>query len=319
MNIKEQIKNGKTYLGIELGSTRIKAVLTGTKGEVLASGSHQWKSSFENGIWTYSLDDVWQGIQKSYTSLLADIKDKYSTHLETLGGIGISAMMHGYLAFDKNDNLLTPFRTWANTITNEASEKLTNELEFNIPQRFSISHLYQAILNGEGHVKNISFFTTLAGYVHWRLTGQRVLGVGDASGMFPIDNKTKSYNEIMLDKFQGLVKEYNYSWCIRDIIPEVLLAGEIGGTLTKSGAMLIDPTGILKSEIPFCPPEGDAGTGMVATNSTSVRTGNISAGTSVFAMIVLEHELKKVHAEIDLVTTPDGNPVAMVHCNNCTS
>ncbi|MBC5713050.1 FGGY-family carbohydrate kinase [Roseburia sp. BX1005] len=319
MSQKEAIAAGKTALGIEFGSTRIKAVLIGEDHVPLASGSHEWENQFENGVWTYSLDAIWNGLQDCYRDLAADVKAKYDETITSIGSIGFSAMMHGYMAFDKNDELLVPFRTWRNTITEEAADKLTAELNFNIPQRWSISHLYQAILNKEDHVKDVTFFTTLAGYIHWKLTGEKILGVGDASGMFPIDSTTRDYDVKMLKKFDALVAPYNFSWKLEEILPKVLLAGDNAGTLTEEGAKLLDTTGNLKAGIPVCPPEGDAGTGMVATNSVAVRTGNVSAGTSVFAMIVLENALKKVHQAIDLVTTPTGDAVAMVHCNNCTS
>lgn len=313
------IEQGKTSLGIEFGSTRIKAVLIAEGGEPLASGSYEWENQLINGIWTYSLDDVWKGLQDCYQDLLADVKKQYDVEITQIGSIGFSAMMHGYLAFDKEDNLLVPFRTWRNTITEEAASKLTKEFNYNIPQRWSISHLYQAILNKEEHVKDVAFFTTLAGYVHWKLTGKKVLGVGDASGMFPIDIKTGNYDKTMVDKFDALISGEGFTWKLSDILPEVLTAGENAGTLTAEGAKLLDVSGKLCADIPVCPPEGDAGTGMTATNSVGIRTGNVSAGTSVFAMVVLEKELSKVYPEIDLVTTPDGALVGMVHCNNCTS
>ncbi|MBQ2935982.1 MAG: FGGY-family carbohydrate kinase [Lachnospiraceae bacterium] len=313
------IEQGKTSLGIEFGSTRIKAVLIAEGGEPLASGSYEWENQLVNGIWTYSLDDVWKGLQDCYQDLLADVKKQYDAEITQIGSIGFSAMMHGYLAFDKEDNLLVPFRTWRNTITEEAASKLTKEFNYNIPQRWSISHLYQAILNKEKHVKDVAFFTTLAGYVHWKLTGKKVLGVGDASGMFPIDIKTGNYDKTMVDKFDALISGEGFTWKLSDILPEVLTAGENAGTLTVEGAKLLDVSGKLCANIPVCPPEGDAGTGMTATNSVGIRTGNVSAGTSVFAMVVLEKELSKVYPEIDLVTTPDGALVGMVHCNNCTS
>ena len=319
MSQKEAIAAGKTALGIEFGSTRIKAVLIGEDHVPLASGSHEWENQFENGVWTYSLDAIWNGLQDCYRDLAADVKAKYDETITSIGSIGFSAMMHGYMAFDKNDELLVPFRTWRNTITEEAADKLTAELNFNIPQRWSISHLYQAILNKEDHVKDVTFFTTLAGYIHWKLTGEKILGIGDASGMVPIDSTTRDYDAKMVEKFDALVAPYNFSWKLEEILPKVLLAGDNAGTLTEEGAKLLDTTGNLKAGIPVCPPEGDAGTGMVATNSVAVRTGNVSAGTSVFAMIVLENALKKVHQAIDLVTTPTGDAVAMVHCNNCTS
>jgi sugar (pentulose or hexulose) kinase len=318
-DIQKTIESGKTALGIELGSTRIKAVLIGEDHTPIASGSYEWENQYENGIWTYSLEDVWAGLQESYRKLSEEVSEKYNTPLKTIGAIGFSAMMHGYMAFDKNENLLVPFRTWRNTITGQASEQLTNLFQFNIPQRWSIAHLYQAILNGEPHIKDIDHLTTLAGYVHWKLTGQKVLGVGEASGMFPIDSKTNNYDEHMLDQFNELLKAQNIPWTLQDILPKVLVAGDEAGSLTEEGTKRLDPAGGLLPGSKFCPPEGDAGTGMVATNSVAVRTGNVSAGTSVFAMIVLEKALSKLYPEIDMVTTPTGKPVAMVHSNNCTS
>lgn len=318
-DIKNSIIDGKTVLGIELGSTRIKAVLIGEDNAPIASGSHDWENSYVNNIWTYSLEDIWKGVQDSYQKMANDVKQQYGVTLQTIRAIGFSAMMHGYMVFNKEGELLVPFRTWRNTITEKASEELTNLFNYHIPQRWSIAHLYQAILNGEEHVSDISFQTTLEGYIHWKLTGQKVLGVGEASGMFPIDIDTKNYNTNMIKQFNELIASKNLSWKLKDILPKVLLAGENAGVLTEEGAKLLDVTGQLKPGIPLCPPEGDAGTGMVATNSIAKRTGNVSAGTSVFAMIVLEKELSKVYEEIDLVTTPTGNLVAMVHCNNCTS
>lgn len=319
MDVKQLIEEGKTYLGIEFGSTRIKAVMIDEKGTPLAAGSHEWENRYENGIWTYSLEDIWGGLQDCYQDLLQDVTNQYQATVSKFSSIGFSAMMHGYLAFDKEDRLLVPFRTWRNTITEEAAGKLTKEFNYNIPQRWSISHLYQAILNKEDHVKDVTFFTTLAGYIHWKLTGKKVLGVGDASGMFPIDIHTGSYDQKMINRFNELVSSESFKWKLQDILPEVLTAGEAAGQLTAEGAALLDTSGKLQAGIPLCPPEGDAGTGMTATNSVGVRTGNVSAGTSVFAMIVLEKELTKVYPEIDLVTTPDGALVGMVHCNNCTS
>ena len=313
------IDEGKSFLGIELGSTRIKGVLIDEKGAPLAAGSYEWENQYVDGIWTYSLEEVWKGMQGCYQNLLKDVKEQYGVTVTKIGSMGLSAMMHGYLAFDKEDNLLVPFRTWRNTITEEAASKLTKEFNYNIPQRWSIAHLYQAILNKEEHVKDVAFFTTLAGYVHFKLTGRRVLGVGDASGMFPIDIKSGDYDKTMIDKFNKLTEAEGFAWKLEDILPKVLTAGENAGELTKEGAALLDVTGNLQAGIPVCPPEGDAGTGMAATNSVGKRTGNVSAGTSVFAMIVLEKELTKVYPQIDLVTTPDGALVAMVHCNNCTS
>ena len=319
MDKKLLIEEGRTALGLEFGSTRIKAVLIDEKGMPLASGSYEWENQYVNGIWTYALEEVWKGLQGCYQELASDVKNQYDVTLTKIGSLGFSAMMHGYLAFDKEDKLLVPFRTWRNTITEEAASKLTKEFNYNIPQRWSIAHLYQAILNKEEHVKDIAFITTLAGYVHFMLTGNKVLGVGDASGMFPIDVKTGDYDQSMIDKFDQLVSEEGFSWKLRDILPKSMPAGEVAGTLTKEGAALLDVSGNLQAGIPVCPPEGDAGTGMAATNSVAKRTGNVSAGTSVFAMIVLEKELTKVYPEIDLVTTPDGALVGMVHCNNCTS
>ncbi len=319
MDKKELIAAGKAILGVEFGSTRIKAVLIDDKGTPLASGSHEWENQLVDGIWTYSLEAVWAGLQDCYRDLCENVKKEFGVELTGFASIGFSAMMHGYLAFDKDGKLLVPFRTWRNTITGEAAEKLTKEFNYNIPQRWSIAHLYQAILNNEAHIKDIAFFTTLAGYVHWKLTGEKVLGVGDASGMFPIDIATGDFDQKMVAKFDSLIADKNLGWKLNDILPKSISAGEAAGTLTAEGAKLLDPSGKLSAGIPLCPPEGDAGTGMVATNSVAKRTGNISAGTSVFAMIVLEKELSKVYPEIDLVTTPDGALVGMVHCNNCTS
>jgi sugar (pentulose or hexulose) kinase len=316
---QKAIESGKTALGIEFGSTRIKAVLINEGHTPIASGSHEWENRYENGIWTYTLEDVWTGLQESYRMLSNEVSEKYNTPLKTIGAIGFSAMMHGYMAFDKDENLLVPFRTWRNTITGQASKELTDLFQFNIPQRWSIAHLYQAILNREPHIKDIGHLTTLAGYVHWKLTGQKLLGVGEASGMFPIDSKTNDYDKRMIGLFNERLEAENISWQLQDILPKVLLAGDTAGILTEESAKLLDPTGQLQAGIPLCPPEGDAGTGMVATNSVAERTGNVSAGTSVFAMIVLEKALSKVYPEIDMVTTPTGKPVAMVHSNNCTS
>lgn len=316
---KQSIIEGRTSLGIEFGSTRIKAVLVNEENEPIAIGSYDWENKLDNHVWTYALEDIWKGLQGCYKSLKQEVEKKYGIQITKLGAFGISGMMHGYMAFNEENNLLVPFRTWRNTITGEASQKLTELFQYNIPQRWSIAHLYQAILNKEEHVSEIKFFTTLAGYVHWILTGQKVIGVGEASGMFPIDTKTKDFNKKMIDIFDVEIKECNYPWKLAEIMPKVLLAGDNAGFLTEEGARLLDPTGILQAGVPMCPPEGDAGTGMAATNSVAVRTGNVSAGTSVFAMIVLEKELKNVYPEIDLVTTPSGELVAMVHCNNCTS
>lgn len=317
--IKNAIENGRTALGIEFGSTRIKAVLVGEDNAPIASGAHDWENRYVDGIWTYTLEDIWGGLQDAYAKMAADVEAQYGLPLTTIGAIGFSAMMHGYMPFDKDDRLLVPFRTWRNTITAEASEKLTKLFDFHIPQRWSIAHLYQAILKKEPHVKDITFMTTLEGYIHWQLTGEKVLGVGEASGMFPVDSETKDYNARMIAQFDELVADEGFAWKLKDILPKSLVAGEAAGTLTEEGAKKLDVSGHLQAGIPLCPPEGDAGTGMVATNSVAKRTGNVSAGTSVFAMIVLERELKKAYEEIDLVTTPTGHAVAMVHCNNCTS
>ena len=306
-------------LGIEFGSTRIKAVLVDENCKPVAQGDFTWENRQENGIWTYPLAEVWQGMQHTYAALAADVLAKYGQPLTTVGCIGISAMMHGYLAFDKSGKLLVPFRTWRNTMTGAAAEELTAAFGFNIPQRWSVAHLYQAMLNREEHLPQLDFFTTLAGYVHWQLTGRKVLGVGDASGMFPIDSATGGYKAAMLAKFNTLAAGRGYAVDIAALLPAVLSAGADAGTLTAEGAKLLDPSGTLQPGVPFCPPEGDAGTGMAATNSVAPRTGNVSAGTSIFAMVVLEKPLSKVYPEIDMVTTPDGAAVAMVHCNNCTS
>lgn len=317
-NVKNIILNAETALGIEFGSTRIKSVLVDLNGSPLASGSFDWENSYKNGVWTYSLDEVFEGLRASFAALKKSVYDKFGVKLETVGSMGISGMMHGYLAFDKDGAQLAEFRTWRNTITAEAAEKLSALFDFNIPQRWSIAHLYQAILNGEEHVGRVDFIATLAAYVHYRLTGERVIGVGEASGMFPIDSSINDYDAAMLDKFDDCVADKGFPWRLRDILPRVLVAGERAGTLTAEGAALLDPTGEFRPGVPMCPPEGDAGTGMVATNSVAVRTGNVSAGTSIFLMVVLEKALSKLYPEIDMVTTPSGKPVAMVHCNNCS-
>ncbi len=313
------IREGRTALGIELGSTRIKAVLIGPDFRPLASGGHDWENEFDGQYWTYSLASIHQGLRESFRALSDAVSEQYGVTLNTVGAIGVSAMMHGYMAFDADGTLLTPFRTWRNNTTGQASAELSAQFDFPIPQRWSIAHLYQAILNHEEHVSRIDHLTTLAGYIHWQLTGQRVLGTGEASGLFPLDPATGGFDQAKLDVFDQLIKARQLPWQIRDLLPGILAAGRNAGTLSESGARFLDPTGQLSSGIPLCPPEGDAGTGMVATNSITPRTGNVSAGTSVFAMIVLEQPLKKVHEEIDLVMTPDGHPVAMVHANNCTS
>ncbi len=318
-NLTEAIKSGKTALGIEFGSTRIKAVLIGEDHTTIASGSYDWENQYENGIWTYSLDDVWTGLQESYRKLSHEVFENYSIPLQKIGAIGFSGMMHGYMPFDKEENLLVSFRTWRNNITGQASAELTDLFQFAIPQRWSIAHLHQALLNEESHINEISYLTTLAGYVHWKLTGQKVLGIGEASGMFPVDSNTNEYDAYKIELFNKRIEAENISWKLQDILPDVLVAGDAAGVLTEEGVSLLDPTGQLRAGIPLCPPEGDAGTGMVATNSVAERTGNVSAGTSVFAMIVLEKALSKLYPEIDMVTTPTGKPVAMVHSNNCTS
>ncbi len=317
--VKRIIENGEAVLGLELGSTRIKAVLIGTDNAPLASGSHSWENRLEDGIWTYHLDDVWDGIQKSYAALCEIVASEYGAEIKALKAMGFSAMMHGYLVFDKNGGQLAQFRIWRNTMTARAAEELTALFNFNIPQRWSIAHLYQAILNNEEHVKEIAQLTTLAGYVHYKLTGVNAVGVGEASGIFPIDSEKCDYDEEMTEKFDGCIKERNLPWKLRGILPKVLSAGENACKLTEAGAKLLDPSGKLSAGVPLCPPEGDAGTGMTATNSVAECTGNVSAGTSVFAMVVLKDKLKQPHTEIDMVTTPTGKPVAMVHCNNCTS
>jgi sugar (pentulose or hexulose) kinase len=319
MNAKETIENGKAILGIEFGSTRIKAVLIDQENKPIAQGSHEWENQLEDGLWTYSIDAIWAGLQDCYADLRKDVKKQFGTELTQLAAIGISAMMHGYMAFNDKQEILVPFRTWRNTNTGKAAAELSALFNFNIPLRWSISHIYQAILNGESHVKDINFLTTLAGYIHWQLTGEKVLGIGDASGMLPIDPKTKNYDAVMVEKFDKLVAPKDFSWKLTDILPKVLPAGADAGKLTAEGAKKLDVSGTLQAGAPLCPPEGDAGTGMVATNAVKQRTGNVSAGTSSFSMIVLEKNLSKPYEMIDMVTTPDGSPVAMVHCNNCTS
>jgi len=319
LDAKQTISTGKAILGIEFGSTRIKAVLIDEQNKPIAQGSHEWENQLVDGLWTYSIEAIWNGLQNCYADLRKNVLKEYDTEIETLASIGISAMMHGYMAFDDKNEILVPFRTWRNTNTGDAAKELSELFVYNIPLRWSISHLYQAILNKEPHVKDIKFQTTLAGYIHWQLTGQKVLGVGDASGMIPVDPETKTYNATMVEKFDKLVAPYGFSWKLLDIFPKVLVAGENAGTLTVEGARKLDVSGHLKAGIPFCPPEGDAGTGMAATNAVKQRTGNVSAGTSSFSMIVLEKDLSKPYEPIDIVTTPDGSLVAMVHCNNCTS
>ena len=316
---REAITSGKTSLGIEFGSTRIKAILIDDTYAPIASGGYEWENQYKDGYWTYDLDEIWTGLQACYSELRNDVLQKYNTPLTTIGAIGFSGMMHGYMPFDSSGELLVPFRTWRNTTTGQAAEALTELFQFNIPLRWSIAHLYQAILNQEAHVENISHLTTLAGYVHWRLTGEKVMGVGEASGMFPIDSHKNDFDASRIEQFNTLLSEANISWTLQDILPKVLVAGESAGALSEEGAKLLDTSGTLQAGIPLCPPEGDAGTGMVATNAVAERTGNVSAGTSAFAMIVLEKALSELHHEIDMVTTPSGSPVAMVHTNTCTT
>lgn len=318
MDAKSTIQAGKAILGIEFGSTRIKAVLIDQDNKPIAQGSHTWENQLVDGLWTYSIDAIWTGLQDCYANLRTNVNQLYGTEINQLAAIGVSAMMHGYMAFHGND-ILVPFRTWRNTNTAQAASALSDLFVYNIPLRWSISHLYQCILEENAHVKDIDFLTTLAGYIHWQLTGEKVLGVGDASGMIPVDHKTKTYDAAMVEKFNQLIAPKGYGWTLLDLLPRVLVAGEQAGRLTNEGAKRLDPSGHLQAGALFCPPEGDAGTGMVATNAVKQRTGNVSAGTSSFSMIVLEEELSKPYEIIDMVTTPDGSLVAMVHCNNCTS
>lgn len=319
VQIRDEIITGQTALGIELGSTNIKAVLIASDHATIASGSFEWENQLVDGVWTYSLDLVWQGIQAAYRALANHVQAEYAVDLKKIKTMGISAMMHGYLPFDQAGNLLTPFRTWRNAMTGQAAQELTTLFDFNIPQRWSIAHLYQAVLNQEQHVDQIAMITTLAGYVHWQLTGEKVLGIGDASGVFPIDSAKQTYDPTMLAKFNHLPNIAKQPWNLEDILPRIVSAGVQAGTLSTAGTKLLDPTGGLQAGALFAGPEGDAGTGMVATNSVKQRTANISAGTSAFAMVVLEHALTKLHTDIDMVTTPDGSAVAMVHANNSTT
>lgn len=319
LDAKSTIEAGKAILGIELGSTRIKAVLIDQENKPIAQGSHTWENQLVDGLWTYNIEAIWSGLQDCYADLRANVKNLYGIEIETLAAIGVSAMMHGYMPFNKKEEILVPFRTWRNTNTGRAAAALSELFVYNIPLRWSISHLYQAILDNEAHVNDIDFLTTLAGYVHWQITGEKVLGIGDASGMLPIDPTTHNYSAEMVAKFDKLIAPKEYSWKLEDILPKVLSAGENAGVLTPEGSKKLDASGHLKAGIPVCPPEGDAGTGMVATNAVKQRTGNVSAGTSSFSMIVLEKDLSKPYEMIDMVTTPDGSLVAMVHCNNCTS
>ena len=319
MDAKATIEHGKAILGIEFGSTRIKAVLVDEDNRPIAQGVHDWENQLVGGLWTYSTEAIWYGLQDCYAHLRENVRAEYDVEIESLAAVGISAMMHGYMPFDDRAEILVPFPTWRNTNTGRAAEELSRLFVFNIPLRWSISHLYQAILDKEPHVKDIKYLTTLAGYIHWQLTGEKVLGIGDASGMLPIDSETMDFSAEMVKKFDALVAPEAFPWKLEDILPKVLVAGADAGYLTEEGARRLDVSGHLKAGIPFCPPEGDAGTGMVATNAVLKRTGNVSAGTSSFSMIVLEKELSKPYEVIDMVTTPDGYPVAMVHCNNCTS
>ena len=319
MNARQTIETGKAILGIEFGSTRIKAVLIDEENKPIAQGAHEWENQLADGLWTYSTDAIWHGLQDCYAELRKDVQEKYGCEIENLAAIGFSAMMHGYMAFDENQQFLVPFRTWRNSNTVKAAAELSKLFNYNIPLRWSISHLYQAIIDNEEHVKHIKYLTTLAGYVHWQVTCQFVLGVGDASGMIPVNPKTKTYDATMVEKFDKILTTRGLPFRLLDILPHTLSAGKDAGRLTQEGAKRIDPSGHLRADIPVCPPEGDAGTGMVATNAVKQRTGNVSAGTSSFSMIVLDKELSRPYEMIDLVTTPDGNLVAMVHCNNCTS
>lgn len=319
IDLKEALTKGDTSLGIEFGSTRIKAVLIDRRFETIASGSYEWENRLKDGFWTYDQKDIMTGLQAAYREMKQEVDQKYGVALRTVGSIGFSAMMHGYMAFDRKGELLVPFRTWRNATTGAAARELTDLFQFNIPERWSIAHLYQAILNQEEHVPRIDYVTTLAGYIHWLLTGKKAIGIGDASGMFPIDEFSRNYHPAMVKQFDERIAARGYPWKLEDLLPKVYLAGEQAGELTAEGAVILDPAGDLQRGIPLCPPEGDAGTGMVATNSVRKRTGNVSVGTSVFAMIVLEKELSKVYPEIDMVTTPSGSPVGMAHANNCSS
>lgn len=317
--IRQDIISGRTSLGIEFGSTRIKAVLISSEHEVIATGSFNWENILENGLWVYHLEDALKGLRYCYGILAGEVRKKYSVELETIGSIGISGMMHGIIALDAYDRQLTPFLTWRNTNTERASEILTRLFGFNIPLRWTVSQLYQAVLENREYVRKINYVTTLSGYIHYLLCGKKNIGIGEASGMFPIDSGKLDYDQGMIDKFDGLVAEQKYPWKMRDVFPKVLVAGEKAGVLTLKGATLLDESGKLKSGIPMVPPEGDAGTGMTATDSVAPRTGNVSAGTSIFSMVVLDRPLSRLYKDIDMVTTPTGRPVAMVHCNNGTS
>ncbi|MCF0159998.1 MAG: ATPase, partial [Bacteroidaceae bacterium] len=319
MTTQELIQSGRAILGIEFGSTRIKAILIDEENKPIAQGSHEWENQLVDGLWTYSIEAIWSGLHDCYADLRKNVLARYGCEIEQLAAIGISAMMHGYMAFDKDEQILVPFRTWRNTNTGAAAAELSRLFHYNIPLRWSISHLYQCILEENEHVKDISFLTTLAGYIHWCLTGEKVLGIGDASGMLPVDPETKDFHAEMIEKFNALIAPKGYDWRLEEILPKCIVAGKEAGKLTPRGASLLDASGHLKPGCPLCPPEGDAGTGMTATNAVKQRTGNVSAGTSSFSMIVLEKDLSRPNEMIDMVTTPDGSLVAMVHCNNCTS
>ena len=319
MDMKKYIEEGKAILGMELGSTRIKAVLIDEEHRPIASGSYSWENRLEDGIWTYSLQDVHEGVQDCYRKLAEDVKKKYGIPLKKLAAMGVSAMMHGYLPFDREGNLLSRFRTWRNTNGAPAAAKLSELFQFNIPDRWSGAQLYQSILDGEEHVKDIDFITTLSGYIHWILTGEKVISIGDASGIFPIDPETLDFDRRMLDQFDELIQPAGYPWKVGEILPKVLVAGQVAGHLTEQGARFLDPSGELEAGVPLCPPEGDAQTGMAATNSVAKRTGNISAGTSGFLMAVMEKSMSKMYRAIDIIQTPDGSTVGMIHANTCTS
>lgn len=317
--IRKTIERGEAVLGIEFGSTRIKAVLVDSDNTPIAQGAHEWENRYVNGLWTYTLEDIHEGLRKCYADLAGDVRKKYGVEIRRLGAIGVSAMMHGYMPFDSDGRMLTGFRTWRNTNTGKAAAILSEAFNFNIPLRWSVAHLFQAVLDREEHVADVAFITTLAGYVHWLLTGEKVIGIDDGSGMFPVNPETSDYDGVMMERFEALLKEEGYEFRLKALLPKILMAGENAGHLTEEGAGMLDPTGKLQAGIPFCPPEGDAGTGMVATNAVRPGTGNVSAGTSSFSMIVLERNLSRPYEIIDIVATPDGKPVAMVHCNNCTS
>jgi len=318
-DFRENIRAGAVTLGMEFGSTRIKAALIAPDTTPLAVGSHVWENQFKDGVWTYDMADVHRGLASCLAALVEDVRIRYGLELEAVGALGVSGMMHGYIALDADGELLVPFRTWRNNVTGEACAELTPRLDFAVPQRWSIAHLYQSILERQPHVKRIAHLTTLAGYVHWKLSGEHVIGVGDASGMFPIDPRTADWDAERMAAFDSLVDPWQVGWQLRDILPKVLPAGHLGGRLTVEGSRLLDPLGRIHEGTPLCPPEGDAGTGMVATNALRPRAANVSAGTSMFAMIVLDRSLSRIYGEIDIIVTPDARPVAMAHANNGTS